>query len=203
MPAPAKMPDDYDGSTPLQSAKQERFAQACLSMNQSDAYRTAYDCARLSKKSVNIKSCRLRATVKVGARVAWLQAQVCDDTIMSVLERKQVLSELGRRDPSDYLQSGKDGSWITYGPESKNRRAVSGIESVTKSITSEKGTLSETSIITKIKVIEPTTAIDLLNKMDGLYAANEGGGHITIIQDLAMPTPGAELEAIKKWGKKK
>lgn len=192
---------DYDGSVPLKSAKQERFAQNCLDMSFSDARRAAFDCSRETDKTVWEEASRLASNPKVAARINFLKAQTASAKVMSVQERKEVLSELGRRNPADYIQAGKDGGWITYGPDSKNPRAVSGIETSTKTVTSEKGTLSETTLITKLKILEPVSAIAELNKMEGVYPAQkqETEGWLTIINDL--PRPGGN--SAKKKGKRK
>ena len=57
------------------TAKQEQFAQAIASgMNQSDAYRSAYDAGKMTAKSVNEKASALASDVKVSSRLAELKA---------------------------------------------------------------------------------------------------------------------------------
>ena len=61
----------------MTTPKQEKFCQAVVrGMNQSDAYRQAYDAKRMSSKTVNQKACRLMAKGNIGARVQELRAPV-------------------------------------------------------------------------------------------------------------------------------
>ena len=58
------------------TAKMERFAQGVADgLNQSDAYRGAYDCANMKPSTVHEAASRLAADYKVSARVHALQAQ--------------------------------------------------------------------------------------------------------------------------------
>ena len=55
--------------------KREKFAQAVASgMNQSDAYREAFDAARMKASSINVKASELMADGKVRVRVEELRA---------------------------------------------------------------------------------------------------------------------------------
>ena len=57
------------------SPKQEAFAQAVAAgMNQSDAYRAAYDATRMKPSSINVNASKLMADAKVRQRVASLRA---------------------------------------------------------------------------------------------------------------------------------
>lgn len=72
------------------TAKQEAFAQAVASgMNQSDAYRSAYDAGNMAAKTVTEKASALAADGKVSARVAELKAALATKALwtreMSVL----------------------------------------------------------------------------------------------------------------------
>lgn len=52
------------------TAKQERFAQSIADgMNQSDAYRSAYDAGKMKPDVVNVKASQLMANGKVAVRV--------------------------------------------------------------------------------------------------------------------------------------
>ena len=54
--------------------KQEAFAQAVASgMNQSDAYRAAYDASRTKPESVNVNASKMMADAKISLRVAELR----------------------------------------------------------------------------------------------------------------------------------
>lgn len=54
--------------------KQEAFAQAVASgMNQSDAYRAAYDASRTKPESVNVNASKMMADARISLRVAELR----------------------------------------------------------------------------------------------------------------------------------
>ena len=56
------------------SPKQEAFAQAVAAgMNQSDAYRAAYDASRMKPSSINVNASKLMADAKVSQRVTSLR----------------------------------------------------------------------------------------------------------------------------------
>jgi hypothetical protein len=62
------------------TAKQEAFAQAIASgMNQSDAYRAAYDAANMKPNVVNVKASELMADGKVSVRVDELRRPVVEE----------------------------------------------------------------------------------------------------------------------------
>lgn len=61
------------------TAKQEAFAQAVASgMNQSDAYRTAYQASGMKASSVNVNASKMMADAKVAQRVADLRKPVAE-----------------------------------------------------------------------------------------------------------------------------
>ena len=61
------------------TAKQEAFAQAVASgMNQSDAYRAAYDTARMKATSINVNASKMMADAKVSQRVEALRKPVVE-----------------------------------------------------------------------------------------------------------------------------
>ena len=76
--------------------KQEKFAQAVAleGMSLSDAYRSAYDTARMKDKTINEKASRLAADGNIGARIDELRASVVSPKIMSAQERMEWLTEL-------------------------------------------------------------------------------------------------------------
>ena len=116
----------------------------------------------------SVQAARLLGKAKIQAAVSAWREKTESDAICSIVERKQILSEIARRDASDYVEGGKDGTWLTFGKESKNRRAVASI----KSRTDEDG-----GVITELRLADPVPAIDCLNKMDAAYPkpANDEG----------------------------
>lgn len=103
---------------------------------------------------------------KIIERIKQLRQKVEGDSIASVTERKQILTEITRGNLLDYQEVGADGAWLNIGKESPNTRAISEITSRTD---------EKDSVITKVKLHSPTQAIDLLNKMDKVYSDNPAG----------------------------
>lgn len=97
-----------------------------------------------------------------------------NEAIADIAERQTILTEIARGRCSDYLFCGKDGSYISFGDDSPNQRAVAGITTHTKAGDTNqsadgKKAKSEDTIIQKIDMRDPVKAIDVLNKMDRLY----------------------------------
>jgi len=160
---------------PLANRAHEAFAQrVAKGANQSEAYRQVYPKSRKWKDvSVHVRACELGR--KVSVRVEWLMSRAADDTITDILERKRILTEIMRGNVADYVVAGKDGSWVSFGPESKNPRAVQSVKS---------RTTEDSAVITALAVRDPVAAIDILNKMDGLYRDTANNGSNVIILDI-------------------
>ena len=62
------------------TSKQEKFCQAIAvdKMNQSDAYRTAYDTENMKDKSIHEKASELASNVKVSSRIASIKSDLYD-----------------------------------------------------------------------------------------------------------------------------
>lgn len=128
--------------------------------------KTAYSAGSRLLKNVEILNA-INAALRPGEVAA-----ICD-----IQERKIILSEVARGKASDYLFSGKDGSFISYGSDSPNQRAVAGITTKTASGQTEEGEEGEKgkkasaddTIIQKLEMRDAIKAIDVLNKMDGVY----------------------------------
>jgi phage terminase small subunit len=75
--------------------KQERFAQEYIKTgNASQAYRIAYDTENMKPATINRKAAELTDNGKIAARIGELQAKTEQQTIMSVVRRKERLSEI-------------------------------------------------------------------------------------------------------------
>ncbi len=109
---------------------------------------------------------RLSNKVKILERYQELQQKAEDESVASVIERKQILTEIARGDLLDYQEQGADGGYLSIGKDSPNTRAISEITNRTEY--DKDG--ANAALITKVKLHSPTQAIDLLNKMDGAYA---------------------------------
>ena len=76
--------------------KQEKFAQsiALEEMNQSDAYRSAYSCTKMSDKTIWENASRLMADSKVTARIAELRQETITPKVMSAQKRREKLTDI-------------------------------------------------------------------------------------------------------------
>ena len=147
--------------------KQEKFVLYIFSgMTQREAWIQAGYSSNYPMKVVDSNACNLFHTNKVQARYRELQDKIVSDKIMTVTQRLERLSEIASARLTDYQESGQDGGWINIGKESPNTAALSEIVSTTKY--DDNG--ANPTLITRIKLHNPIQAIDLLNKMDKLYA---------------------------------
>ena len=102
----------------------------------------------------------------IKARIDELGKEVERAAVMNVQERMERLTEIGRARLTDFMTAGADGSWVDIGPENPHSGALQEITSRTEY--DDKG--AGAAVITKVKLYDPTKAIDLLNKMDKLYS---------------------------------
>lgn len=140
------------------SVKQEKF---CVNYFETGKLEESAILAGYSPRSAGTIASETIRKPKIIARIRELYKAVEKKKIMSVQERMEILTEIGRGNLLDYQETGADGSWLNIGKESPNTRAIAEITSKTD----ENG-----SVVVKVRLHNPTTAIDLLNKMDKLYS---------------------------------
>jgi phage terminase small subunit len=121
--------------------------------------------AGYSVKSVRSIASQLLTNINIKARLAELQEKAESVKIASVVERKQILTEILRAKLTDFMELGKDGSWVNIGPETKNSRAIKTIRSRTEY---DENADSPT-IYTTVELTSPIEAIKELNKMERIY----------------------------------
>lgn len=155
--------------------KQENFVRFVFEgMTQREAWKQAGYSCNYSMAVLDVHASQLFHKDKVQIRYQELQKAADDASVMSVLERKQVLSEIGRGRLSDFIEAGMDGSWINIDKDKMNTAALQAIDSKTEY--DDDG--AHPTVVTKIRLHSPTQAIDLLNKMDKLY-----DDKINVLQD--------------------
>ena len=77
------------------TAKQEAFAQAIASgMNQSDAYRSAYNAGGMKAATINVKASQLAADGKVAGRLAELRTKLQDKALWTRERSVKVLADI-------------------------------------------------------------------------------------------------------------
>ncbi len=155
------------------TSKQEAFALNLFSgKNQRDAYREAgYAVVKQAQGTIDANASRLANNVKVKARLAELQQAAEAATIATVVERKQILTEIARGKVSNLLNKEQR---IEQGGN-LDTASIQEIDTVDVKI--GKGENASLATITKIKLHNPVSAIDLLNKMERIYEAE---GSMTI-----------------------
>ncbi len=121
--------------------------------------------AAYSPKTARSMASRLLTKVNIITRLQELQEAAVNAKIMSVIERKERLSEIARARLSDFVECGQDGSWINIGLDSVNSAALQEIKSKTEY--DDDG--SHPTVVTNIRLRDPIVAIQELNKMEGTY----------------------------------
>jgi len=144
------------------TVKQEKF---CVNYFKSGNATEAAIKAGYSKKSANAIAGQNLAKLSIKARMAELRKRAEDASVASVIERKQILTEILRAKLPDFMELGKDGSWVNIGPETPGGRAIQEIHSRTEY--DENG--EHPTIYTSVKLHDPIKAIQELNKMEHIY----------------------------------
>lgn len=162
----------------LKNAHWERFAQAIFrGLSEHDAYLEAG--YKASGDAVYVNASKLLRKAKVEARIQELQSKVERKNILSVQKRKEILSQIGGSQLSDYIVLTPDGDQaIAYDKDSPNPRAV---QEVTEQLVekSDEVTIRKK----KLKLHSPISAIQELNKMDGAYAPDKLNVRIEDLDD--------------------
>lgn len=82
--------------------KQEKFVQGIIDgMSQADAYRAAYNCSRMTDKTIWEAASKLMSDSKVSARVSELRDRITSEKIMSAQKRSEWLTELIQNEDAD------------------------------------------------------------------------------------------------------
>ncbi|MBU2395738.1 MAG: terminase small subunit [Gammaproteobacteria bacterium] len=144
--------------------KQENFTlDVFADVTPAKAYLTHYKCKPSAAYAL---ASRLLTNAKIVDRISQLRKRVEDASVATVLERKQILTEIARGNLLDYQEVGADGGYLSIGKESPNTRAISEITSRTEYDKEGSGA----ALVTKVKLHSPSQAIDLLNKMEKIYS---------------------------------
>ena len=118
------------------------------------------------------------------ARRAWLVAQATGDLIMGLEERKKALTMMARerlKGLKPFLFAVPDGE-MSFDLTAENLSEA--VESVKQHI-NDKGT-----VVREIKIKDALNPIQELNKMDHVYAEDEGEGPIILVVEGGIPMPG-------------
>ena len=146
--------------------KQETFAQNLFKgMSQREAWTQAGYSVKYAPSIIDVNACVLANSKKIQLRWAELNEATKDASVATVLERKQVLTEVLRGRLTDYTTCGPDRDLISVGPESPNTAAFQEITSRTEFDKDGAGM----AVITKLKLHSSIQAIAELNRMERVY----------------------------------
>lgn len=171
---------------PLRLVRRERFAQLLFAHPETPDYEH-YITAGYSAKTAMTAATQLRNNSEIIGRIAELQQEAASPLILSVRERKEILSEIAQGKLSDYQTQGIDGTWTSYGPESPNSRSVRKVTSRTE-YDKDGNTVQVT---TSLELDDRRGAIAELNKMEGAYPPTKLG-----IDDETKETVGRHLQRL-------
>lgn len=165
----------YDPSKPLPRPQDEAYAVLLAKgeMPQIKCFLEVWPNAAKWKAPAQHAKASTRAA-NVWERVEHLRKLAADAAVMDIRERRliatRIARQIGNQDPADYIEGGADGAYITFGKDSPNRLAVQSIRS--RTVMTGEGDGAKEAVITEIRLrptSEAVSAIDLLNKMDGIY----------------------------------
>jgi DNA integrity scanning protein DisA with diadenylate cyclase activity len=148
--------------------KQENFCLNILQgMSQREAYIQSYKPA-YAITTIDANASRLASNEKVLKRLSELREKAQNNKIASVIERKEILSEIARASMANFVEVGQDGAWFNIDNTNLNNRAISSVQS--KTVVGKDG--ADDAVFIRVNLRDPIEAIKELNKMDGVYAEN-------------------------------
>jgi hypothetical protein len=163
--------------------KQERFTLNLFNgMSQREAYVKAGYSANSLPATIDHHACVLAGSDKIVTRLAELRAEAKDDTIADVRERQQILTEIARGKLSDFVTVGADGAWFDIDKDKLNSRAIAGATS--KTVLGKDG--ADDAVFIRVHLHSPTSAIDLLNKMDGIYEDKPAQHNLILVNRVVI-----------------
>ena len=167
----------------LKNQRHEMFAQNIVKgMSQHDAYVNA-GFKPTTTKATYVRASQLVRKVKIKARIDELEARIEIGTILSIQERKEILSQIALGCLTDYIDS--ETGEIDHERLRHNPRALLEYK---KLVTSGK---DWESIRKSVKLHNPIQAIQELNKMGGDYPAEKRHieGELTVTWKPLSDTP--------------
>lgn len=182
---------------PLKNPKHERFALLCFERPEATTTQNYIDAGYIgcSKDSARKNSTTLRHSKTLQDRIQELQDAVAADTIMTVQEIEERLSEIGRARITDFVSCGVDGTWINVGLGDCKSAAIKEIQSTTVYKKGREGDQDmHAGIVTDLKLHDPLKAYDMLLKRKGAYPATkmehtgEGGKPLAFIVEVVDDT---------------
>lgn len=146
--------------------KQRNFAlDVFRDVTPSEAYLIHYKCKPSASYSL---ASRLLTNAKIQSYLEELRNKAEEASIASVVERKQILSQILRTKPEDIMELSEDGKTLTIKREALKSPAISYIKTDQVTIGEEKFDVT----ITKLSLTDKIRAAGELNKMEKIYTEN-------------------------------
>ena len=170
--------------------KQEKFCSKYLECgNASEAYRFAYDCSRMTDKSVWERASSLLADVKVASRVKQLQKQLAEKEFITKEELIRLNVSIINADVLDFVNADMVDMQTEYGI----RQVPSISFQDLKSLPSEKRRLIQSIKIDRsgspvVELMDKSKAIETINRMLGYNAPEKTANTDTQGNDITQPT---------------
>lgn len=170
--------------------KQEKFCNKYLECgNASEAYRFAYDCSRMTDKSVWERASSLLADIKVASRVKQLQKQLAEKEFITKEELIRLNMSIINADVLDFVNADMVDMQTEYGM----RKVPSISFQDLKSLPSEKRRLIQSVKIDRsgspvVELMDKSKAIETINRMLGYNAPDKTANTDTKGNDIPQPT---------------
>lgn len=100
-------------------------------VSQSDAYRAAFKCARMTPKQIHEEASKLAADPKVRQRILGIQAAVAERTVLNQADVRNALAAILRANPAKLILRDNEGRAKFYLPDevdSETAAAVAAVE---------------------------------------------------------------------------
>lgn len=170
------------------SARREKF---CLNIFSGMSATKAAEDAGYSPKTAYSIGQRLLKKVEIRARLKELFDEAKDATVMSAQERLHILTEIGRGNIANFVD--KKGG-INIALEDCGSAAIRSV----KTRLELGGKDDEPAIITELTLNDQLKAIDLMNKMEGLYVEPAPNINIGAINALIADPKGELISRINR-----
>jgi phage terminase small subunit len=174
------------------TSKQESFCQAILAgLNQSNAYRKAYDCRGMKAETIHVRACELRNDSKIAVRIEALMKPVIAGAQMSRAEALSIAAMVGRHDARKMFDRHGNPKEITE-LEENEAMSIEGFEFY-EAFAGNGESRKAVGYTKKFKLRDRLKAIELIAKIRGYYRDEEEG-------DVSKVPPRVEVVFVDATG---
>jgi len=184
------------------TVKQEKFVQGLFSgLSQREAYRQAFNCRRMSEKTMDEKACRLANADKVRARIDELTNELKSRTMVTIERVLAEYARLGFFDPRKLFNADGSPKEITD-LDDDTAAAIAGLDVM--EIWEGRGDDKRfVGYLKKYKIVDKKGALDSIAKHLGMFIdrqelAGPDGGPIHLQVSRTASMTDAELEAARR-----